>query len=125
MKKVVVVIGKSLLAQGIFSYLIAHLHQVQIYALDAANAEAFEQVKNLQPDIVILETEYLWKDPRFPLISSLNFFPHLTLIELHTDSSEVHIIQTERLKPANLDEMVSFLNINETAIPNSNLLQAA
>ena len=125
MKKIVVVIGKSLLTQGIFSYLTAHLHQTQVCALDASNVDAFEQLKSLQPDIVILETDYLWKDPRFPFISSLKFFPHLTILELRPDSPEINIIQTEQRKPANLDEMVSFMNINETAFPNPIMLQAA
>ena len=124
MKKIVVVIGRSLLTQGIFSYLSAHLHQAQLYALDASVADAFEQIKNLQPDIVILETEYLWADPRFPFMSSLELFPHLTILELRPDSPEVNIIQIEQRKPTNLEEMVSFLNINETAISNPILLQA-
>ena len=122
MKKIVVILGKSLLTQGILSYLIAHLHQVQIFAFDASSADAFEQIKNLQPHIVILETEYLWNDPRFPFMNSHNLFPHLTILELLPDSSEVNIIQIEQRKPANLDEMVSFLNINETAFSNSILL---
>jgi chemotaxis response regulator CheB len=122
MKKIVVVIGKSLLTQGIFSYLNAH--QVEAYALDTPCAEVFEQVKNLKPDVVILETECLWNDARFSFMNLLNLFPHLTILELRSDSSEVNIIQTEQLHPANLDEMVSFLNINETALPNPILLQA-
>ena len=125
MKKMVVVLGKSLLTQGIFSYLSVHLHQTQVCALDASSIDAFEQIKSLQPDVVILETEYLWKDPRFPFMNSLKLFPHLTILELRPDSPEINIIQTEQRKPANLDEMVSFLNINETAFPNSILLQAA
>jgi hypothetical protein len=123
-KKIVVVIGRSLLTQGIFSYLSAHLKQAQVYALDASNADAFEQIKNLQPDIIILESEYLWHDPRFPFMSSLQLFPRLTILELRPDSPEINIIQTEQRKPANLEEMVSFLNINETARPNPILLQA-
>lgn len=123
-KKIVVVIGKSLLTQGIFSYLSAHLHQAQVYALDASSADAFEQLKNLQPDVIILETEYLCADPRFPFMSSLKLFPHLTILELRSDSSEINIIQTVQRKPANLEEMVSFLDINETAFPNPILLQA-
>ena len=119
MKKMVIVVGKSLLTQGIFSYLSAHLHQAQLFALDASVADAFEQIKKLQPDIVILETEYLWTDPRFPFMSSLKLFPHLTILELRPDSSEVNIIKSEQHKPANLEEMVSFLNINETIISNS------
>ena len=122
MKKIVVILGKSLLTQGILSYLIAHLHQVQIFAFNASSPDAFEQIKNLQPHIVILETEYLWNDPRFPFMISHHLFPHLTILELLPDSSEVNIIQIEQRKPANLDEMVSFLNINETAFSNSILL---
>ena len=125
MKKIIVVIGKSLLTQGIFSYLIAHLDQAQVYALDASSVDVFEQVKNLQPDIVILETGYLWNDPRFPFMDSLKLFQHLTILELHSDSPVINIIQTEQRKPANLEEMVSFLNINETVFPNSISLQAA
>ena len=124
MKKIVIFIGESLLAQGIFSYLNVRLQKVQIYALDPSKAEAFEQVKNLQPDIVILETEYLWKDPRFPFINLLGMFPHLTILELRPDSPEVNVIKSEQLKPANLDEMVSFLNINEAMPPSPILLQA-
>ncbi len=124
MMKMIVVIGKSLLTQGIFSYLNAHMSQAQIYALDASSMDAFEQLKNLQPDVIILETEYLWTNPRFPFMSSLRFFPRLTILELRSDSAEVNIIQMEQRKPANLEEMVSFLNINETAFPNPILLQA-
>ena len=123
MKKIVIFIGESLLAQGIFSYLSAHLHQVQICALDPSRVDAFEQIKNLQPDIVILETEYLWKDTRFSCMSLLKLFPHLTVLELRTDSPEVNIIKSERRKPANLEELVSFLNINETVLSNPILLQ--
>ena len=124
MKKIIVVIGKSLLTQGIFSYLRTHLHQAQIHALDASSIDAFEQVENFQPDIVILETEYLWKDVRFTFMDSLKLFQRLTILELRPDSPEVNIIQIEQRKPANLEEMVSFLKINETVIPNPILLQA-
>jgi hypothetical protein len=122
MKKVVIVLGKSLLTQGILSYLSAHLNQAQIFAFDASSAGSIEQIINLQPDIVILETEYLWNEPSFPFMNSLKYFPHLTILELRPDSPEVNIIQTEQHNPANLDEMVSFLNINENAFSNSILL---
>jgi len=125
MKKIVVVMGKSLLTQGIFSYLHAHLHQALVYALDASRADAFEQIKNLQPDVVILETKYLCKDPRFPFMDSLQLFPKITFLELRPDSAEVNIIKSEQRKPANLDEMVSFLNINEKALSKPISLQAA
>jgi len=124
MKKIVVVLGKSLLTYGIFSYLSVRLHQAQVYALDASSADAFEQVINFQPDIVILETEYLCKNPSFPIMDSLKLFPHVTILELRSDSSEVNIIQIAQRKPANLEEMVSFLDINETIFPNPILLQA-
>ena len=123
MKKIVVVIGKSLLTQGIFSYLSAHLRQVQVYAIDASSADAFEQIKNLQPDIIVLETEYLCKDPRFPFMSSLILFPHLTILELRPDSPEINIIRCEQHKPANLEEMVSFMNVNDTSLSNPMLFQ--
>jgi hypothetical protein len=124
MKTIVIFLGESLLAQGIFSYLTVRLQQVKIYALNPSVADAFEQVKKIQPDIVILETKYLWKDPRFPFISLLSMLPHLTILELHPDSPEINIIKSEQLKPANLDEMVSFLNINEAATPKPMMLQA-
>lgn len=123
-KKIIVVIGKSLLSQGVYSYLSTHLYQAQIHEIDAANTDAFEQIKNLQPDIVILESEYLWNDPRFPFMDSLKLFPHLTILELRPDSPEINIIQTEQRKPANLEEMVSFLKINDKALSNPILLQA-
>jgi hypothetical protein len=123
MKKIVVIIGKSLLTQGIYSYLSAHLDQAQVFAIDASSADAFERIKNLQPDIVILETEYLWQDPHFPFMNSLKFFPRITILELRPDSSEVNIIKSEQHKPANLEEMVSFLNINESVLSKPNLWQ--
>ena len=124
MKKIVVVIGKSLLTQGIFSYLSAHLRQVQVYAIDASSVDAFQQIKNLQPDIIVLETEYLCQDPRFPFMSSLILFPNLTILELRPDSPEINIIKFEQHKPANLEEMVSFMNVTEPPLSNPILLQA-
>lgn len=122
MKKVIVVIGKSLLTQGIFSYLSAH--QVQAYALDASSADVFDQVKKLQPDIIILEAGYLWTDQGFSFMSLVKLFSHLTVLELHPDSPEINIIQTEHRNPANLEEMVSFLNVNEATFSNPILLEA-
>ena len=123
MKKIVIFKDQSLLAQGIFSYLSTHLCYAAVYALDPSNPEVFEQVKNLQPDIVILETEHLWKDMRFPIMKLLEQFSALTILEVQTDLPEVNIIRSEHHKLANLDEMVSCLDINEPAYPNSILLQ--
>ncbi|MDD2923108.1 MAG: hypothetical protein PHQ36_12555 [Anaerolineales bacterium] len=122
MKKIVV-IGKSLLTQGVFSYLSAH--QAQVSALDVSSADVFEQIKKLQPDIVIIEAECLRRDPRFAFANLFKLFSHLTVLELRPDSPEVNIIQTEHRNPANLEEMVSFLNINETVFSDPILLQAA
>jgi len=123
MKKIVIVLGKSLLIEGIFSYLSTHLYQAEVYALDASEANALERIKGLQPDIVILESEYLWNVPGFPLMSLLNLFPHLMILELRPDSPEVNIIQTEQRKPANIAEMVSLLNI-ESKLSNPIIYQA-
>lgn len=121
MKKIVVIIGDSLLTQGIFSYLFAHY--TQVYALDASSANIFDQVESIQPDVVILEAECLWKDPRFSFANLCKQFSHLMVLELRADTSEVNVIQTELRNPANLEEMVSFLDIKETGRSNS-LLQA-
>ncbi len=122
MKKVVIVMGKSLLVEGIFSYLSTHLSQAEVHALDASEANALERIKSLQPDIVILETEYLGNVPSFQLINLLKLFPHLMILELRPDAPEVNIIQTEQRKLANIVEMVSLLNI-EAKLSNPILYQ--
>lgn len=123
MKKVIVVIGKSLFARGIFSYLSANLLQVQVCAFDAFGPSVFRKIKELRPDVLILEAGHLWRNPQ--VRNSIREFQNLVILELRPDSPEINIIKTESRRPANLEEMVSLLRMDEAPITNSATLQAA
>lgn len=123
MKKVIVIIGKSLFARGIFSYLSANLLQAQVCAFDAFGPAAFRKIKELRPDVLILEPGQLWRNPR--VRNSIREFQNLVILELRPDSPEINIIKTESWKPANLEEMVSLLRMDEASITTPATLQAA
>lgn len=114
MKKVIVVIGKSLFVRGIFSYLSANLLQAQVCAFDAFGPAVFRKIKELRPDVLILEPGQLWRNPR--VRNSIKEFQNLVILELSPESPEINIIKTESRKPANLEEMVSLLRIDEASI---------
>ncbi len=122
MKKVIVIIGKSLFARGIFSYLSANLLQAQVCAFDAFGPAVFRKIKELRPDVLILEAGHFWKNQQ--VRNSIREFQNLIILELRPDSPEISIIKTESRKPANLEEMVSLLKMDEASITNPVTLQA-
>ena len=119
MKKIAIFIGQSLLSQGALSYFKKHSeNDVEVCSLDVFNPrEALKNLRSFKPDIVIVESQYLLKDPSFSQSSILELFPDLIILELRVDSPEVQVIRSERRQPSSFDDLASTLGINRTQRP--------
>jgi hypothetical protein len=108
MKKVAVIIGDSLLAEGMFSYLQQHAVDVEFKPIDILSQNAFDQISEFQPDIVILE-ESSSQNLGIYLFNMLKALPNLLIICLYLQDHRVRLIQSEQLESSETNEIINII----------------
>jgi hypothetical protein len=120
MKKVIVLTGNSLLAQGLASRLRTYSHAFEVRLVDLTSSDSLQQVSAFQPEIIIFD-EGDFKGTRHPsLVDFLNSLPEVILLELRLDNSNVQLIRSVRFNASTTDELVQIFKnigtINSSAI---------
>ena len=106
MKKVVVLTGNSLLAQGMVSRLRQYSRLLELLEVDLTTPNSLRQVSDFQPEIIIFD-ENDFTDSRQPLfVNLLNTIPDAILVELRMENPNVQMIQSVRYTASSADELV-------------------
>jgi len=110
MKKVIALIGNSLLVQGLASRLREYSSVFEVHTVDLTAPDSLQQVSAAQPDIIIFD-EGDFKNATYPpLVDFLNSLPEVVLLELRLDNPNVHLIQSTCLKASSTDDLVQIFN---------------
>jgi hypothetical protein len=117
-KKVAVLIGKSLLMAGLISRLRAYARQFDLRVVDLVSPNSLQQLSDFQPEIIIFDKADV-QAGHPSLEDFLNSIPEATLLELRLDSPNVQIIQSVQLPASNADELVQLFQNggNLTSLP--------
>ena len=108
MKKVAVIIGDSLLAEGMFSYLNQHATDLEFMSVDILSQDTFERINEFHPDVVILE-ESSSQNLGSYLFNLLKALPNLLIICLYLQDYRVRLIQGEQLESGETNELVNII----------------
>jgi hypothetical protein len=118
MKKVVVLTGNSLLAQGMVSRLREYSRLLELLEVDLATPHSLRQVSEFQPEIIIFD-ESAFTDSLQPLlVNLLNTVPDATLVELRMEDPNVQVIQSVRFTASSAEELVQLFKFS-SSIPGS------
>jgi hypothetical protein len=105
LKKVAVLVGRSLLIAGLISRLRAYTRQFELRVVDLVASNSLQQLSEFQPEIIIFdEADIHTGHPT--LEDFLNSMPDATLLELRLDSPNVQMIQSVQFPASNADELV-------------------
>jgi len=110
MKKVVALIGNSLLVQGLASRLKEYSSVFEVHTVDLTAPDSLQQVSAVQPDIIIFDEGDFKNTTHPPLVDFLNSLPGVVLLELRLDDPNVHLIQSTCLKATTTDDLVQIFN---------------
>ena len=114
MRKVVALIGDSLLVQGLASRLRGYVHTFDVLVVDLATSDALQQVAAFQPEIIIFD-EGDFKDAKRPsLVDFLNTLPDVILVELRLDNPNVQLIQSTRFKASTTDDLINIFKASSS-----------
>jgi hypothetical protein len=118
MKKIVVLTGNSLLAQGMVSRLRQYSRQLELLEVDLAAPDYLCKVSEFHPEIIVFD-ESAFTDSRQPLLANLlNTVSDAIFVELRMEDPNVQVIQSMRFTAASADELVQLFKASDS-IPGS------
>jgi hypothetical protein len=118
MKKIVVLTGNSLLAQGMVSRLREYSRLLELLEVDLTAPNSLRKVSEFQPEIIIFD-ESAFTDSLQPLlVNLLNTVPDAILVELRMENPNVQVIQSQRFTASSADELVQLFRSSDS-IPGS------
>jgi hypothetical protein len=118
MKKIVVLTGNSLLAQGMVSRLREYSRLLELLEVDLTAPNSLRKVSEFQPEIIIFD-ESAFADSLQPLlVDLLNIIPNAMLVELRMENPNVQVIQSVRFTASSADELVQLFKSSDS-IPGS------
>jgi hypothetical protein len=118
MKKIVVLTGNSLMAQGMVSRLREYSRLIELLEVDLTAPNSLRKVSEFQPEIIIFD-ESAFTDSLQPLlVNLLNTIPDAMLVELRMENPNVQVIQSVRFTASSADELVQLFKSSDS-IPGS------
>jgi hypothetical protein len=114
MKKVVVLTGNSLLAQGMVSRLRQYSRLLELLEVDLATPNSLRQVSEFQPEIIIFDESDFTDSRQTLFVNLLNTIPDAILVELRMENPNVQMIQSVRYTASSADELVQLFKSSES-----------
>ena len=117
MMNVSILSDQSLLTQGIISRLNNSVPALNIQTIEIGQADAVDQLVNSQPDVVILESKELSNSTVFPLNRLFSVLPHLVLIEVNIETSDIQVIRSNQYAASGITDMLDMLQNGNNSLP--------
>jgi DNA-binding NarL/FixJ family response regulator len=109
--KTVFVISNHLMFKRGLESLLGQRHGLNIIVSDEINRmQAVEQIRALQPDIVILDSTGSRDDYSLELINILSATPRIKVISLNLNSNQLLFYQLEQRSVTDLQDLIDFLD---------------
>ena len=113
MMNVAILSDQSLLTQGILTRLNNSASLFHVESIEIGNPDAVERLFSSQPDVVILESKELSNSSIFPINRLFSVLPHLVLIEVNIETSDIQVIRSSQYTPSGITDMLNMLqNVN-------------
>ena len=107
--RVIILSGRSLLAEGVASRLRQHPQRVNLEVMDARLPDAVSRIVSAQPSAVILESSDAEIGP-LCLLSRLQLaFPGLTVIYLDRELDRIHLMTSEQLPAKQVSDLLEVI----------------
>ena len=115
MTRVLLVSKYPLFGRGIQS-LLCHKPDIEIIG-QVEPAQAIEQIKDLEPDVVITDSNNVTQDPNSVVAFILRTRCPPKLIVLNLEDNSLHIYHGEERTAKGVDDLVAAIRTNQPAIP--------
>lgn len=109
-QRVIVLSGLSLFAEGIASSLHRSTESLQITVLDPREPLALEQIANLAPATVILDTTDTALVENCSVTDLLDVIPDMRIIRLDPENDQIQIVIGEHREAANITELIEVIS---------------
>jgi chemotaxis response regulator CheB len=101
--------NQALLMQGIISRLQSSAPALDIQIVETSQPEVVEKWIALQPDVVILESKELSDPSIFPLNRLFTCLPHLVVMEVNLETSDIQIIRSDQYTASGVADLLNIL----------------
>ena len=108
-RRVIVLSGHSLFAEGTASSLRRSTESLQITVLDPREPQVLERIAELAPSIVILDTRDATLVETCSVTDLLDVLPDLRIIRLDPENEQIQIVIGEHRKAASIDELIELI----------------
>ena len=109
MMNVAILSDQSLLTQGIITRLHTSAPTLNVENIEIDQPDAFERLFNSHPDVVILESKELLNSTTFPLNRLFSVLPHLVLIEVNIETSDIQVIRSSQHSTSGITDLLNQL----------------
>ncbi|NIM95931.1 MAG: hypothetical protein GTO18_19705 [Anaerolineales bacterium] len=106
---VVILSGHSLFAEGTASSLRRSTDALQITVINSREPNLLEQITEIAPGTVILDTSDDTLIENCPITALLEAIPDLRIIRLDPESEEIQVVTGEQRKAANINELIELI----------------
>jgi len=121
LNKVAVLMGQSLLAQGIISRLHQSASALEVEAVDIDRPDVCERLAAIQPQILIVEADAMADSPYCTFDSLFKAFPTLTVIEVRLDTPKMQLIQSGQVESSGFGDLLQILERANGNLPGATL----
>jgi hypothetical protein len=109
-RRVVVISGRSLFAEGMASSLCRSADSLQIEVLDPREPQVLDRIAELAPATVILDTRDTTLAENSIVTALLDVLPDLRIIRLDPKNDRIQIVIAKHRKAANIDELIELIS---------------
>jgi chemotaxis response regulator CheB len=109
MMNVAILSDQSLLTQGIISRLHNSAPSINVQMVELGQPAVVEKLLAIQPDVIILESKELSNNSFCPLNHLFAAFPHLVVMEVNIETSDIQIIRSSQYAASGIGDMLTML----------------
>ncbi len=109
-RRIVILSGQSLFAEGIASRLKEYPHEINVAVVDPDGPDCFELISAHKPSVIILDASDGITTALCPLNRLLALVPDLKVIHLDSQKEQVQVVTSEQHEAAGVDDLIRMLS---------------
>lgn len=109
-RRIVILSGQSLFAEGIASRLKEYPHEVNVAVVDPEVPDCFAQISAHKPSVIILDTSDGITSDMCPLNRLLALVPDLKVIHLDSQKEQIQVVTSEQHEAAGVVDLIQMLS---------------
>ena len=109
-KRIVILSGHSLFAEGIASRLKEYPHEINVTVVDPEIPDCFAVISAQKPSVIILDASDEITSEMCPLYRLLTLVPDLKVIHLDSQQERVQVVTSEQQAAAGVADLIRMLS---------------